>query len=141
MWEQETTQGPERGGNSDRGAEKEDITAGTRTHTQEGHTTTEGPAPPQPSGRRTTPGGARPPTHAAEVRIGRHTDHTGTRPPATGNHTGDVGHTCTERPPTPTEEATGNTTAQRKVYSVFSTVFLLLLLLVVAVGCPAAGFG
>ena len=31
--------------------------------------------------------------------------------------------------------------ATRKVYSVFSTVFLLLLLLVVAVGCPAAGFG
>ena len=31
--------------------------------------------------------------------------------------------------------------AVRKVYSVFSTVFLLLLLLVVAVGCPAAGFG
>ena len=30
---------------------------------------------------------------------------------------------------------------KRKVYSVFSTVFLLLLLLVVAVGCPAAGFG
>ena len=30
---------------------------------------------------------------------------------------------------------------RRKVYSVFSTVFLLLLLLVVAVGCPAAGFG
>ena len=30
---------------------------------------------------------------------------------------------------------------ERKVYSVFSTVFLLLLLLVVAVGCPAAGFG
>ena len=29
----------------------------------------------------------------------------------------------------------------RKVYSVFSTVFLLLLLLVVAVGCPAACFG
>ena len=29
----------------------------------------------------------------------------------------------------------------RNVYSVFSTVFLLLLLLVVAVGCPAAGFG
>ena len=29
----------------------------------------------------------------------------------------------------------------RKVYSVFSTVVLLLLLLVVAVGCPAAGFG
>ena len=30
---------------------------------------------------------------------------------------------------------------ERKVYSVFSTVFLLLLLLVVAVGCPAACFG
>ena len=30
---------------------------------------------------------------------------------------------------------------RRKVYSVFSTVFLLLLLLVVAVGCPAACFG
>ena len=31
--------------------------------------------------------------------------------------------------------------SKRKVYSVFSTVFLLLLLLVVAVGCPAACFG
>ena len=30
---------------------------------------------------------------------------------------------------------------KRKVYSVFSTVFLLLLPLVVAVGCPAACFG
>ena len=29
----------------------------------------------------------------------------------------------------------------RKVYSVFSTVFLLLLLLAFAVGCPAACFG
>ena len=29
----------------------------------------------------------------------------------------------------------------RKVYSVFSTVFLRLLLLAVAVGCPAACFG
>ena len=38
-----------------------------------------------------------------------------------------VGHKIRKRP--------------RKVYSVFSTVFLLLLLLVVAVGCPAAGFG
>ena len=32
-------------------------------------------------------------------------------------------------------------TRTRKVYSVFSTVFLLLLLLAVAVGCPAACFG
>ena len=29
----------------------------------------------------------------------------------------------------------------RKVYSVFGTVFFLLLMLVVAVGCPAACFG
>ena len=35
----------------------------------------------------------------------------------------------------------GPEAVKRKVYSVFSTVFLLLLLLVVAVGCPAAGFG
>ena len=34
-----------------------------------------------------------------------------------------------------------NVATARKVYSVFSTVFLLLLLLVVAVGCPAACFG
>ena len=37
--------------------------------------------------------------------------------------------------------ATPNGMTFRKVYSVFSTVFLLLLLLVVAVGCPAACFG
>ena len=34
-----------------------------------------------------------------------------------------------------------NMVKTRNVYSVFSTVFLLLLLLVVAVGCPAACFG
>ena len=94
-WEQETTEGPGRGGNRDRGAEKGDITAGTRTHTQEGHSTTEGPASPHPKRTPHDPRGRRPPTHAAEARIGRHTDHTGTRPPATGNHTADGGHTCT----------------------------------------------
>ena len=39
------------------------------------------------------------------------------------------------------EDVLFTTHPERKVYSVFSTVFLLLLLLVVAVGCPAAGFG
>ena len=53
--------------------------------------------PATPSGRHTTPWGRTPPTHAAEARIGRHTDHTGTRLPATGNHTGDGGHTYTGR--------------------------------------------
>ena len=49
-------------------------------------------------------------------------------------------------PPAPLTPPTGPNSwgrpwSPRKVYSVFSTVFLLLLLLVVAVGCPAAGFG
>ena len=38
-------------------------------------------------------------------------------------------------------EASSKMTLDGKVYSVFSTVFLLLLLLAVAVGCPAACFG
>ena len=67
MWEQETTQGPGKGGNRDRGAGKEDIAPGTRTHPQEGHTTTEGPAPPTPSGHCRTPGDARP-QHTAPKR-------------------------------------------------------------------------
>ena len=46
--EQETTNGPGRGRTRDRGAERKDATAGIRAHTQEGHATTEGPAPPQP---------------------------------------------------------------------------------------------
>ena len=66
-------------------------------HTQEGHTTTEGPAPPDPQRTPHDPWGRTPPAHATEARIGRHTDHTGTRPPATGIHTGDGGHTCTGR--------------------------------------------
>ena len=97
-WEQETTQGPGRGGNRDRGAGKEDITAGSRTHTQEWHTATEGPAPSPPTQRTPhNPGGRTPPTNAAKARIERHTDHNGTRPPAIGNHTGEGGHTCTGR--------------------------------------------
>ena len=58
---------------------------------------TEGPTPPQPQRTPHNPRGRTPPTHAAEAQIGRQTDHTDTRPPGTGNHTGDGGHTCTGR--------------------------------------------
>ena len=71
--------------------------AGTRTHKQEGHTTTEGPAPPHPQRMPHDPRGRTPPTHAAEAQIGRQNAHTDTRPPATGNHTSDGGHTCMGR--------------------------------------------
>ena len=47
-WGQETTQEPGRGGSGDQDTEEKGTTAGTTTHTQEGHTTTGGPAPPQP---------------------------------------------------------------------------------------------
>ena len=47
-WGQETTQGPGRDRSGDRGTEEEGTTAGAATHTQERHTTTEGPAPHQP---------------------------------------------------------------------------------------------
>ena len=96
-WGQETTQGPGRGRNRDQGAEKEDTTADTRTQLQEGHTTTEEPAPPHPKRTPHKPRGRTPPTYAAGARIGRRTDHSGTRPPATGSHGGDGGHTYTGR--------------------------------------------
>ena len=38
-----------------------------------------------------------PPTHATEARIERRTDHTGSRPAATRNHTGERGHTYMAR--------------------------------------------
>ena len=60
---------------------------------QEGHTTTEGPAPPHPQQTPHNLRGRTPPTHAAEARIGRRTDHTSTHPAATRSHTGDGGHT------------------------------------------------
>ena len=41
--------------------------------------------------------GAHPPTQTAEASIGRRTDHTSAHPPATGNHTGNGGHTYTRR--------------------------------------------
>ena len=52
-------------------------------------------APPPPNAARLP--GAHPPTRTAEASIGRRTDHTSAHPPATGNHTGDGGHTYTGR--------------------------------------------
>ena len=60
---------------------------GTRAHTQEGHTTTDGPQRPNPSRLRATPGGARQPRRAAASRTRRRTTRTGSRPPATGTRT------------------------------------------------------
>ena len=94
---QETTHGPGRGKNRDRGAGKEDTTAGTRAHTQKGHAATEVPVPPHPQRSPRDPRSRTPPTHTAEARIGRRTDHTGSRPPATRNHTGEGGQTYTAR--------------------------------------------
>ena len=55
--------------------------------------TTAAPAPPNAA---RLPG-AHPPTRTDEASIGRRTDHTGAQPPATGNHTGNGGHTYTGR--------------------------------------------
>ena len=52
-------------------------------------------APPPPNAARLP--GAHPPTRTAEASIGGRTDHTSAHPPATGNHTGDGGHTYTGR--------------------------------------------
>ena len=41
--------------------------------------------------------GAHPQTRTAEASIGRRTNHTSAHPPATGNHSGDGGHTYTGR--------------------------------------------
>ena len=64
---------------------------------QEGHATTEGPAPRHPQRTPRDPRRRTPPTHAAEARIRRRTDHTGSRPPATRNHRGEGGNTYTGR--------------------------------------------
>ena len=71
--------------------------ANATTHTQEGHTTTGGPAPRHP---RRTPHDSRgrtPPTHTAEASIRPRTDHRSAPTPAMGNYTGNGGHTYTER--------------------------------------------
>ena len=97
MWGQETAQGPRSGRSGDRGTEEEGTTAGATTHTQEGHTTTEGPAPPHPEQMLHDSRGRTPPTRATGARIRRRTDHTSAHPPATRNHTGDGAHTYTGR--------------------------------------------
>ena len=91
------TQGPGRDRGGDRGTEEESTGAGAATHTQEGHTTTEGPAPPHPGQTPHDSRGRTSPTHAGEARRGRRTDHTSSHPPATGNHTGNGGHAYTGR--------------------------------------------
>ena len=50
-------------------------------------------APTPPNAAQLT--GAHPPTRTAGASIGRRTDYTTAHPPATGNHTGDGGHTYT----------------------------------------------
>ena len=52
-------------------------------------------APPPPDTAQLP--GAHPPTCTAEASNGCRTDHTSARPPATGNHTGNGGHTYTGR--------------------------------------------
>ena len=96
-WEQDTTHGPEREGTETEAQRKRDTTTGNWAHKQEGHVTTEGPTPPHPQPTPHDPRRRTPPTHAAETRMGRRTDHTGSRPPATRNHRGEARHTCTGR--------------------------------------------
>ena len=52
---QETIKGPGRGRTRGPRTEGEDATTGTRAHTQEGHATAEGPAPPHPQPTRRDP--------------------------------------------------------------------------------------
>ena len=107
-WEQDTTHGPGRGGNRDRGAEKEDTTTGTRKGTprrMDQHR-------PTPSGHRTTLGGARPqhtpPKHESDaVRTTR--AHAGQAPETTQ---GKEGTPAREERAIPTEEAAENTATQ-----------------------------
>ena len=82
-WGQDTTQEPGRSGNGDQDTEEKGTTTGATTHT-DGETSA---APPPPHT----------PTHTTEANIGRHADHTSARPPATGNHTENGGHTYTGR--------------------------------------------
>ena len=100
--EQEATHGPGRGRNRDCGAEKEDTTAGTRAHTQEGHATTEAPAPPHPQRTPRGPWRSTPRTHAAEARI--------ERPPETTQ--GKEGTPTRGEGATTTREAAENTAPQ-----------------------------
>ena len=81
--------GPKHGGKGHHG-KRHDPHPGRAYH-DEGATA----APPPPNAPRFP--GAHPPTHTAEASIGRRTDHTSAHRPATGNHTGNGGHTYTGR--------------------------------------------
>ena len=82
--------GPRRGGKGHQG-KRQDPHPGRAYH--DGGTSA---APPPPNAPRLP--GAHPPTRTAEASIGRRTDHTlSAHPPATGNHTGNGGHTYTGR--------------------------------------------
>ena len=81
--------GPRRGGKGHHG-KRHDPHQGRAYHDGETSATQPPPnAPPLP--------GAHPPIRTAEASIGRRTDHTSAHPPATGNHTGNGGHTYTGR--------------------------------------------
>ena len=108
-----TTQEPGMGRSGDQGAEEKGTTANATTHTKEGHTTTGGPAPPQPhrtphDSRGRTPQHA-PPKQASDAiqMTPAHTYH----PPETGR--GMEGTPTRGEQATPTEEAAGNSAAWR----------------------------
>ena len=112
-WGQETTQEPGRGGSGDQGTEEKGTTANATTHTQEGHTTTGGLAPPHPHrtphnslGR--TPQHTPPKQASDAVRITP--AHTHEPPETTWGREGTP--TRGERA-TPTEEAAGNAATRR----------------------------
>ena len=81
--------GPRRGGNGHHG-KRHDPHPGRAYH--DGGSSA---APPPPNAPRLP--GAHPPTRTAEASIGCCTGHTSAHPPATGNHTGNGGHTYTGR--------------------------------------------
>ena len=81
--------GPRRGGKGHHG-KRHDPHPGRTYH--DGGTSA---APPLPNAARLP--GAHPPTRTAKPSIGHRTDQTSAHPPATGNHTGNGGHTYTGR--------------------------------------------
>ena len=107
------TQEPGRGGSGDQGGEEKGTTANATTHTQEGHTTTGGPAPPHPH---QTPHDSQghspqhtPPKQASDaVRITPAHTH---QPPETTR--GMEGTPTRGERATPTEEAAGNAASRR----------------------------
>ena len=112
-WGHETTQEPGRGGTGDQGTEEKGTTAGATTHTQEGQTTTERPAPPHPhqtphDTRGRTPQHTPPKQASDAVRI---TLAHGHQPPETKRRM--EGTPTRGERATPTEEAAGNAAARR----------------------------